>query len=518
MSKGIHFDKYDDIPVSVEDGTSKEPPAAMETFTEEALGSRLYKNIKLCGYTTPTPVQKHAMGISAEGRDIMACAQTGSGKTAAFLIPMIASMLSTGNKPRPNRTRFGTKFPMAVVLAPVRELAQQIHGEALKFTYATGIRPVAVYGGVKPITQLRDVERGCDLIIATPGRLIDFIERGKISLANVQFLVLDEADRMLDMGFEPDIRKIVEGKDMSVERTTFLFSATLPDDIQRLAADFLRDYVFLAVGTVGEFASNVTQEIVYVKGPDKMMMLMERLNEVKEGLILVFVETKRSCDALEYELLNNGYPVTCIHGDRSQEERTEAINSFKNQSTPILVATDIAARGLDISSITYVFNYDMPNTIDDYVHRVGRTGRAGNAGRAVSFMNERNRGIAKALVSKLDEGDQEVPTWLRTLASGFGGGGGGRRGGKGGTSYGGRDFRRSGGGGGKGGGGGGRGGPPKGGGGSGGAKGGAKGAASKGAGGSKKTFGAGGGKTGGFGGFGGGGFGGAGGFGGGFGR
>jgi ATP-dependent RNA helicase DDX3X len=332
------------------------------------------------------------------------------------------------------------------------------------------VRPAVVYGGADINQQLRQIERGCDLLTATPGRLVDLIERGRISLANIQYLVLDEADRMLDMGFEPQIRRIVQGEDMpgTASRQTLMFSATFPRDIQILAKDFLKDYVFLSVGRVGSTSENITQKIEYVEDGDKRSVLLDVLaSQGKEelGLTLVFVETKRMADMLSDFLMGNNLPATSIHGDRTQRERELALQTFRTGRTPILVATAVAARGLDIPNVTHVINYDLPSDIDDYVHRIGRTGRAGNTGVSTAFFNRGNRNIVRDLVELLREANQEIPAWLETVAhevafgSGGGGGGGGYRGrgrGRGGGrgGAGGRDYRTGGGGGGGSGGGG----------------------------------------------------------------
>jgi len=246
--------------------------------------------------------------------------------------------------------------------------------------------------------QLKEIEQGCDMLVATPGRLVDLMERGRISLASIRFLILDEADRMLDMGFEPQIRRIVEQEDMpggEDGRQTFMFSATFPRDIQRLASDFMQDYVFLSVGRVGAASKDVKQSVLYVDNHDKPDSLMRFLATIQSGLILVFVETKRGADYLEDVLCREGFPAASIHGDKTQREREGALHSFKNGHTPVLVATDVAARGLDIPNVTQVINYDLPNSIDDYVHRIGRTGRVGNVGNALSFLNDKNRNIAR---------------------------------------------------------------------------------------------------------------------------
>lgn len=339
-----------------------------------------------------------------------------------------------------------------MILAPTRELVSQIHDEARKFAYRSWVRPAVVYGGADINTQLRSIERGCDLLSATPGRLVDLIERGRISLANIQYLVLDEADRMLDMGFEPQIRRIVQGEDMpgTVERQTLMFSATFPRDIQVLARDFLKDYIFLSVGRVGSTSENITQKIEYVEDQDKRSVLLDILaSQSKEelGLTLVFVETKRMADMLSDFLMANNLPATSIHGDRTQREREMALQTFRTGRTPIMVATAVAARGLDIPNVTHVINYDLPSDIDDYVHRIGRTGRAGNTGVSTAFFNRGNKNIVRDLVELLREANQEIPGWLETVAhesaygsggyrgSGRGRGRGGARGGMGGRDY-----------------------------------------------------------------------------------
>ncbi|GMH82976.1 hypothetical protein TL16_g09442, partial [Triparma laevis f. inornata] len=356
--------------------------------------------------------------ICATGRDLMACAQTGSGKTAGFLFPTILSMLKNGGREDPENGRRRI-FPNALIMAPTRELAIQIFDEAKKFTYCTGIAPVCIYGGADARQQLKDLERGCDLLIATPGRLIDLMERGRLGMANIGFLVLDEADRMLDMGFEPQIRRVVEQEDMPSEqgRQTMMFSATFPHEIQRLASDFMKDYVFLTVGRVGSACKDVTQSVEYVENNDKLETLMRFLATITEGLILIFVETKRSCDYIEDRLSREGFPSTSIHGDRTQREREDALASFKCGRTPVMVATDVASRGLDIPNVTQVVNFDLPGNIDDYVHRIGRTGRVGNTGASLSFVNERNSNIIRELYELLSENEQECPKWLESMCA-----------------------------------------------------------------------------------------------------
>lgn len=458
QTTGINFDAYDNIPVET---SGNDVPPPIDTFEVKDIGEDLYRNTQLCGYAKPTPVQKWSIPIASANRDLMACAQTGSGKTAGFLFPIIITMLRNGGSEPEGGIRGRRTYPECLVLAPTRELASQIQDEAQKFLYCTGIASVVVYGGADVRDQLRQIERGCDLLVATPGRLVDLIERGRLSMENVKFLVLDEADRMLDMGFEPQIRRIVEQEGMphgDGVRQTMMFSATFPANIQRLAGDFMGDYIFLTVGRVGSASENVTQTVEYVEQRDKLDHLMRFLMTIQEGLILIFVETKRNCDFVEDVLCEKGFPACSIHGDKTQREREDSLRAFKTGRCPVLVATDVAARGLDIPNVMQVVNYDLPANIDDYVHRIGRTGRAGNTGGALSFVNEKNAGVVRELKELLEENGQEVPPWLIQMAgSSFGRSGGGGKGrGRGGSNFGNRDYRQSGGGG-RGGGGGGRG-------------------------------------------------------------
>ncbi|KAK4440449.1 DEAD-box ATP-dependent RNA helicase 37 [Sesamum alatum] len=441
---GINFDAYDDIPVET---SGKDVPAPVNTFAEIDLGEALNLNIRRCKYVKPTPVQRYAIPIALAGRDLMACAQTGSGKTAAFCFPIISGIMkSSQSGPRAPRVP-RMAFPLALILSPTRELSLQIHEEARKFAYQTGVRVVVAYGGAPINLQLRELERGVDILVATPGRLVDLLERARVSLQMIRYLALDEADRMLDMGFEPQIRRIVQQMDMPPPglRQTMLFSATFPKEIQRLAADFLSTYVFLAVGRVGSSTDLIVQRVEYVLETDKRSHLMDLLHaqrangdQGKQALTLVFVETKKGADALEHWLCINGFPAAAIHGDRTQQEREYALRSFKSGKTPILVATDVAARGLDIPHVAHVVNFDLPNDIDDYVHRIGRTGRAGKTGLATAFFNENNSSLARPLADLMQEAHQEVPAWLSRFAarSNFG------RNRRGGGRFGSRDFRR----------------------------------------------------------------------------
>ncbi|KAI3714797.1 hypothetical protein L6452_21757 [Arctium lappa] len=448
-SMGINFDAYEDIPVET---SGSDVPKPVNTFAEIDLGEALNDNIRnRCKYVKPTPIQRHAIPVALAGRDLMACAQTGSGKTAAFCFPIICGVLNLQSPPEA-AAGFGrremTAYPLALVLSPTRELCCQIHEEAKKFCYQTGVKVAVAYGGAPIGHQLRSFEKGVDILVATPGRLTDVIERSRVSLKRVKYLALDEADRMLDMGFEPQIRKIVECLDMPPpgRRQTMLFSATFPEQIQRLASDFLSNYIFLSVGRVGSSTDLILQKVVFVDDMEKRDCLRNLLRDQKangnlgkNALTLVFVETKRGADSLERWLCQIGFPATAIHGDKVQYERERALNIFKNGVTPILVATDVASRGLDIPRVAHVINFDLPKDIDSYVHRIGRTGRAGKSGLATAFFNAKNSSIAKALSELIKEAHQESPSWLAQYVDGSSSGD--RCYGS--SKFGGRDYRSS---------------------------------------------------------------------------
>ncbi|XP_045908981.1 probable ATP-dependent RNA helicase DDX4 [Micropterus dolomieu] len=411
---GINFNKYDDILVDVS-GTN--PPQAILSFEEAALCESLRRNVSKSGYVKPTPVQKHGIPIISAGRDLMACAQTGSGKTAAFLLPILQQLMADGVA----ASRFSElQEPEAIIVAPTRELINQIYLEARKFAFGTCVRPVVVYGGVSTGHQMREISKGCNVVCGTPGRLLDMIGRGKIGLSKLRYFVLDEADRMLDMGFEPDMRRLVGSPDMPSKenRQTLMFSATYPEDIQRMAADFLKpDYLFLAVGVVGGACSDVEQTFVQVTKFSKREKLLDLLKTTGTERTMVFVETKRQADFIATYLCQEKVPTTSIHGDREQREREQALMDFRSGKCPVLVATSVAARGLDIPDVQHVVNFDLPNNIDEYVHRIGRTGRCGNTGRAVSFYDPEADGqLARSLVTVLSKAQQEVPSWLEESA------------------------------------------------------------------------------------------------------
>lgn len=410
MVQGINFAQYDRIPVEV---SGLHVPPAINSFEESSLNELLLNNVKRSKYSKPTPIQKYAIPCVLEGRDLMACAQTGSGKTAAFLLPIIHHLFSM-QLPQARRNNFRYCAPIAVVLAPTRELAIQIHVQARKFLFESQYRSVVVYGGAEPRKQTSTLYQGCEILVATPGRLNDFLERQIITLECVKFCVLDEADRMLDMGFMPQIQGIIHEMPEKQHRNTLMFSATFPLEIQRLAQEFLNNYVFIAIGRVGSTTSFIKQKLRYVTEGEKLDKLIELLSSC-EGLKLIFVEKKRDAAMVEKELIRAGFDAISIHGDRTQKEREYALQVFRTARVPILVATDVAARGLDIPNVMWVFNFDLPNNIDSYVHRIGRTGRCGNEGNAVAFVNETNKPIFKDLLKLLKETKQEIPQWFANL-------------------------------------------------------------------------------------------------------
>ncbi|XP_077549226.1 uncharacterized protein LOC144162530 isoform X3 [Haemaphysalis longicornis] len=432
ISTGINFDKYDQIPVEVSDAQFRTP---FNTFAEMGLCGLLLQNLERAKYIKPTPVQKYAVKIALGGRDLMACAQTGSGKTAAFMLPILHTLLSDSSLENPSGQCPQT--PLAVILSPTRELAIQIAQDAHKYAYDSILRTVLIYGGTSVAHQSAVLSRGCHILVATTGRLKDFVEKGKVSFERLRFLVLDEADRMLDMGFEPDVRQLVAHPSMPAkgQRRTLMFSATFPEPIQVLAREFLEQPVQLSVGVLGAANSDVQQCVFQVTQFEKRQKLLDILAEEGSDRVMVFVEKKKTADFLAAFLSQKGVKTTSIHGDRYQRQREEALQDFRRGTCPVIVATAVAARGLDIKDVRHVVNYDLPQSMDEYVHRVGRTGRVGNLGKATSFYDsEANGALAKPLVDILAGSQQEVPEWLQqeALYGGGGGGGGGFGGGGGG--------------------------------------------------------------------------------------
>nr|XP_036229860.1 ATP-dependent RNA helicase vasa isoform X8 [Bactrocera oleae] len=430
ISSGINFSKYDNIPVRI---SGENAPSPLQMFENAGLRDIIMNNVRKSGYTVPTPIQKSAIPVIMDGRDLMACAQTGSGKTAAFLLPIINGILG-------GSCDLSIGKPQAVIVSPTRELAIQIFSEARKFALGSYLKISIVYGGTSSKYQGENIAKGCHILICTPGRLLDFVEKGFITFEETRYVVLDEADRMMDMGFKDNVNTLMNHPTMRPmeERQNLMFSATFPEEIQRLAGAYLSNYIFITIGVVGGACSDVTQQIFEVKKFQKRAKLMELLSESSDGTI-VFVETKRGADFLASLLSETEFPTTSIHGDRLQRQREMALADFKSGKMKVLIATSVAARGLDIKNVKHVINYDLPNSVDEYVHRIGRTGRVGNNGRATSFFDpDQDSAIASDLVKILEGASQEVPQFLRSC---FGVGGDGFSNSH--SRFGGRDVRKN---------------------------------------------------------------------------
>ncbi|XP_061685148.1 probable ATP-dependent RNA helicase DDX5 isoform X2 [Syngnathoides biaculeatus] len=372
----------------------------------------------------PTPIQGQGWPVALSGKDMVGIAQTGSGKTLAYLLPAIVHIqhqpfLEHGDG------------PICLVLAPTRELAQQVQQVAAEYGRASHLKTTCIYGGAPKGPQIRDLERGVEICIATPGRLIDFLECGKTNLRRCTYLVLDEADRMLDMGFEPQIRKIVD--QIRPDRQTLMWSATWPKEVRQLAEDFLKDYVQINIGALQLSANHNILQIVDVcndiEKEDKLIRLLEEIMSEKENKTIIFVETKRRCDEITRRMRRDGWPAMGIHGDKSQQERDWVLNEFRYGKAPILIATDVASRGLDVEDVKFVINYDYPNSSEDYIHRIGRTARSQKTGTAYTFFTPNNMKQASDLISVLREANQAINPKLIQMAEDRGGRGRGGRGG-----------------------------------------------------------------------------------------
>ncbi len=400
------------------------------TFASLELAPPILRALADAGYERPTPIQAKAIGPAMEGRDVLGCAQTGTGKTAAFSLPIIHRLLATQQETTPaspepaptprgvgsmGRSRRGRdqggrsrrdaapadgRRVRALVLSPTRELATQICDSFAAYGKHTGLRATAIFGGVSQFRQEQALQRGVDVIVATPGRLIDLMDQGLIDFSAIQVLVLDEADRMLDMGFIQPIRRIVAALPAGSEaapRQTLLFSATMPRDVARLAESLLRDPVRVAVNPVASTAPLIEQSVYMVPRHSKHALLEHLLasHGVERGL--VFTRTKRGADQLSRKLQRAGVRVDSIHGNKSQAQRQRALDAFRTGRSRVLVATDVAARGLDVDGITHVFNFDLPDEPEAYVHRIGRTGRAGAAGAAIAFCEPGERRLLSTI-------------------------------------------------------------------------------------------------------------------------
>ncbi|CAA6654797.1 unnamed protein product [Spirodela intermedia] len=392
----------------------KDVPKPIKTWNQTGLTRKVLETIKKLNFEKPMPIQAQALPVIMSGRDCIGIAKTGSGKTLAFVLPMLRHI-----KDQPSLV--SGDGPIGLIMAPTRELVQQIHNDIKKFSKAVGLSCVAVYGGSGVAQQIGDLKRGTEIVVCTPGRMIDVLctSSGKITnLHRVTYLVMDEADRMFDMGFEPQITRIVQNT--RPDRQTVLFSATFPRQVEGLARKVLNKPVEILVGGRSVVNKDITQLVEVRKESDRFLRLLELLGEwYEKGKILVFVQSQDRCDSLFKDLLKHGYPCLSLHGAKDQTDRESTISDFKSNVCNLLIATSVAARGLDVKELELVVNYDVPNHYEDYVHRVGRTGRAGRKGCAVTFISEEEERYTPDLVKALELSEQAVPEDLKALASGF---------------------------------------------------------------------------------------------------
>ncbi len=368
-------------------------------FNQFQLDPRLMAGIKRAGYTEATPIQQAAIPLALAGEDLIGTAQTGTGKTAAFILPILNQLL---HGPR-NQAR-------ALIVTPTRELAEQINDNIRILSEGTRLRSATIYGGVGAEPQIRALKNGVEILVACPGRLLDLASQGYVKLSGVEILVLDEADRMFDMGFLPDVRRIV--KLVPTQRQTMLFSATFPPDVEKLAAESLTDPKRVAVG-ISRPAHTVSHALYPVERHLKTALTFEILKRTDANSVLIFTRTRHRAQALSRKLAQQGYRVTSLHSDRTQGQRQNALNGFRSGQFQIMVATDIAARGLDVDSISHVINFDMPDTSDAYIHRIGRTGRAERTGDAFTLITPEDDEMVRELEKIMK---QKLP---RELVDGF---------------------------------------------------------------------------------------------------
>lgn len=358
-------------------------------FEELKISEPIQKALKTEGYTNPTPIQVKAIPFLLKGKDLLGCAQTGTGKTAAFAIPILQCISK-----EPLNTK-GKRQIKALILAPTRELAIQINDSFKAYGRNLGLKSLVIYGGVSQNPQTKFLGIGIDILVATPGRLLDLINQGFVKLNTVKYFVLDEADQMLDMGMLPDVKRII--KYIPDRRQTMLFSATMPEEIGKLASTLLKDPIKVEVTPVSSTVDIIKQEVYFVNKSNKTALLIELLKNKEIQSALVFSRTKHGADKIVKALVKAGNPAEAIHGNKSQNARQAALNNFKARKTRVLVATDIAARGIDIDELSHVFNFDLPEVPETYVHRIGRTGRAGLGGIAIAFCDQEEKHLLKEI-------------------------------------------------------------------------------------------------------------------------
>lgn len=358
----------------------------MSQFQQLGLSPALTDELARAGFDQPTPIQQQAIPLALEGHDILGLAQTGTGKTMAFGLPMIDLIKGTSEKR-------AAKSAKALVLAPTRELVNQIAENLLPMVRSLSLRITKVVGGQSINRQVMALAKGTDVLVATPGRLIDLLDRGDVTLSSTRFLVLDEADQMLDMGFIHDLKKIAPR--LATPRQTMLFSATMPKQLEELSRSYLSNHKRVQVAPPGKTADKIKQSVLFLDKPQKQKKLREILSDDLGGLSLVFARTKRGAERLSKDLIADGYNAASIHGNKSQGQRDRAIKAFREGTVTVLVATDVAARGIDIPGVARVINYELPNVAESYVHRIGRTARAGREGEAISFCSPDERSLLK---------------------------------------------------------------------------------------------------------------------------
>ncbi|MDY7108410.1 MAG: DEAD/DEAH box helicase [Planctomycetota bacterium] len=386
-------------------------------FHELRLAEPIVRAVAAEGYTTPTPIQMKAIPAVLAGQDVLGCARTGTGKTAAFALPILDRLASSAGASRKHRLRPG-RNPRALVLCPTRELATQIFESFRAYGRNLPLRYAVVFGGISQVPQVRDIRAGIDVLVATPGRLLDLMGQRVIDLRAIEVLVLDEADRMLDMGFIHDIRRIE--RHLPSPRQTLLFSATMPAEIRRLADSILRNPVFVQASPPASTVETISQTVYLVARKNKPILLERLLRQETMERTLIFTRTKYGADKLVRSLRRSGIGAGALHGNKSQNARTRALDSFKSGGTPVLIATDIASRGIDVDDITHVVNFDIPNLPETYVHRIGRTARAGASGIALSFCDhdevDHLRAIERLIDTKLNVVEQTPPSGGETSA------------------------------------------------------------------------------------------------------
>jgi ATP-dependent RNA helicase RhlE len=369
----------------------------MISFHDLKLSTVLLENITRAGYLTPTEIQAEAIPVLLQGKDLLGIAQTGTGKTAAFCLPILQKLISDSHK----RT-MGS--PRVLIVAPTRELCSQIVENLKLYSHELDVRSCAIFGGVGQKEQVSAIKAGIDIIVATPGRLLDLLEQNILNISKIEVLVLDEADRMLDEGFMDDIENIIHR--VPRERHTMLFSATMPGSIARLASKLLRNPVRVEVSAPSSTSHKIEQKMIFCKEAHKFQLLRKIIKE-EPGLVLVFTTSRLKADEVVEYLLQNNIATGAIHADKKQAERERHLANFKNEAIKVMVASDIAARGIDVEGVTHVINFDLPLSAETYIHRIGRTGRAGKAGKAISFCDEKELRLLEKIKTALP---YEIPT------------------------------------------------------------------------------------------------------------